>query len=194
MIIGLSGKKRVGKDTVADYLVNDHGFIKYSFADPIKEVSRILFNFTEEQLYGDDKEKIDPTWKIKPRDFFQKFGTDYMQYQFPKEFPESNSVVPEKCFWVKCFHSWYLKQREVDPDVKIVITDVRFIHEYDFLIKEDAMIIKIENNNIQNTDSHISENDLNSFDSSKFDYCIKNDSSLDSLHNKINEVIKYEQI
>ena len=194
MIIGLSGKKRVGKDTVADYLVSDHGFIKYSFADPIKEVSRILFNFTEEQLYGDDKEKIDPTWKIKPRDFFQKFGTDYMQYQFPKEFPESNSVVSEKCFWVKCFHSWYLKQRENNPDVKIVITDVRFIHEYNFLIKEDAMIIKIENNNIQNIDTHISENELNSFDPSKFDYCIKNDSSLDSLKNKINEIIKYEQI
>jgi len=194
MIIGLSGKKRVGKDTVADYLVSDHGFIKYSFADPIKEVSRILFNFTEEQLYGDDKDKIDPTWKIKPRDFFQKFGTDYMQYQFPKEFPESNSVVPEKCFWVKCFHSWYLKQRDKNPDVKIVITDVRFIHEYNFLIKEDAMIIKIENNNIQNIDTHISENELNSFDPSKFDYCIKNDSSLDSLKNKINDIIKYEQI
>ena len=59
MIIGLSGKKRVGKDTVADYLVSKYGFIKYSFADPIKAVAKILFGFSENQLYGNNKEEID---------------------------------------------------------------------------------------------------------------------------------------
>ena len=33
MIIGLCGKKRVGKDTVADYLVNKYGFVKYSIVN-----------------------------------------------------------------------------------------------------------------------------------------------------------------
>ena len=37
-IIGILGNKRVGKDTVADYLVKNYGFIKYNFADPIKEI------------------------------------------------------------------------------------------------------------------------------------------------------------
>ena len=37
MIIGIVGNKNVGKDTLADYLVKEKGFIKYAFADPLKE-------------------------------------------------------------------------------------------------------------------------------------------------------------
>ena len=37
MIIGLSGYAQVGKDTVANYLVENYGFVKVSFADPIRE-------------------------------------------------------------------------------------------------------------------------------------------------------------
>ena len=37
MIIGLSGYAQVGKDTVANYLVEKYGFVKVSFADPIRE-------------------------------------------------------------------------------------------------------------------------------------------------------------
>ena len=35
MIIGLSGYARSGKDTAADRLVNNHGFVRYSFAAPM---------------------------------------------------------------------------------------------------------------------------------------------------------------
>ena len=69
MIIGISGKKRSGKDTVADFLIQEYGFIKYGFADPIKQIAKIIFGFNEEQLYGDKKEEIDKIWKIKPRIF-----------------------------------------------------------------------------------------------------------------------------
>ena len=56
MIIGLSGKKRSGKDTVAEYLCAHYGFINYGFGDPIKEIARIMFQFTDEQLYGNQKD------------------------------------------------------------------------------------------------------------------------------------------
>ena len=35
--IGLAGWARSGKDTVADYLVKNHGFTRVSFADPMRE-------------------------------------------------------------------------------------------------------------------------------------------------------------
>ena len=50
MIIALTGKKGCGKDTIANYLVEKYGFINYGFADPIKEVGKILFGFPW-QLY-----------------------------------------------------------------------------------------------------------------------------------------------
>ena len=194
MIIGLSGKKRVGKDTVADYLVSKYGFVKYSFADPIKDVAKILFGFNYEQLYGRDKEEIDSRWNISPRDFFQKFGTDYMQYQFPNIFPDTKEVIPDKCFWVKRFHFWYQEQKKKDPNIKIVITDVRFNHEYNYLLDQDAMIIKITNSLLESNDNHISETELDTYDISKFDYHIKNDKTIGILHIVIDDIMDYERI
>ena len=62
MIIGISGKKRSGKDTISDYLIQEYKFIKYGFADPIKDIAKIIFGFTEEQLYGNEKDIIDLRW------------------------------------------------------------------------------------------------------------------------------------
>ena len=55
MIIGIYGKKRSGKDTIANFLCEKYGFIKYGFGDPIKDIAKIMFGFTEEQLYGSKK-------------------------------------------------------------------------------------------------------------------------------------------
>lgn len=38
MIIGITGKKRSGKDTTGEYLVDVRGFTKLSFAKPLKDV------------------------------------------------------------------------------------------------------------------------------------------------------------
>ena len=35
MIIGISGFQSSGKDTIADYLVKEHGFVKLSFASAL---------------------------------------------------------------------------------------------------------------------------------------------------------------
>ena len=41
--LAVSGKMRSGKDTLADRLVERYGFIRYAFADRLKEVARELF-------------------------------------------------------------------------------------------------------------------------------------------------------
>ena len=47
MLIGFSGKKGSGKSYFADYLVNNKLFIKLSFASPLKEITKILFNLSD---------------------------------------------------------------------------------------------------------------------------------------------------
>ena len=45
LIIGLSGKRGVGKTTAADILVKDVRFIKRSLATKLKEISSNIFPF-----------------------------------------------------------------------------------------------------------------------------------------------------
>lgn len=60
MIIGLSGPAGCGKDTAADFLVKNHGFVKVALADPLKRFCMEVFNFTEEQLWGPSEKRNEP--------------------------------------------------------------------------------------------------------------------------------------
>lgn len=51
-LVGISGQAGSGKDTVADYLVSEYGYVKVSLADPIKRFGREVFGFTDTQLWG----------------------------------------------------------------------------------------------------------------------------------------------
>lgn len=187
MIIGIAGKKRSGKDTISDYLIQEYDFIKYGFADPIKDIGKIIFGFTEEQLYGNKKDIIDLQWGIKPRDFFQKFGTDYGQFIFPEHFPEIFKGENKRGLWVQVFKNWYLNKLEIDPCIKVIINDVRFQHEFDLIKSLGGYIIKVERDKIVNiNDIHISENEL---DNIKFNCIIQNNSSIEDLYRKIKEII-----
>lgn len=57
MILGLCGLAGAGKDTVADFLVKDHGFVKVAFADPLKRICKEVFDFTDQQLWGPSSER-----------------------------------------------------------------------------------------------------------------------------------------
>lgn len=60
MILGISGFAGSGKDTVADFLVKNHGFVKVAFADKIKRIAKDLFDFTDEQLWGSSEHRNKP--------------------------------------------------------------------------------------------------------------------------------------
>lgn len=59
MRIGLLGRARHGKDTVGTFLRDKYGYKPLAFAKPLKDFARGLFNFTDEQLYGNDRDVID---------------------------------------------------------------------------------------------------------------------------------------
>lgn len=173
-LFALLAKKRSGKDTVADYLVENHGFIKLAIADPLKIACRAIFSFTEEQLYGNDKEKIDEYWNKSPREIFQFIGTDLLRNQFDKE------------LWIKAIKKKYYDIIKKNPNAKVVVSDVRFQNELDAVVEMGCTAIKIVRPNINFNDLHSSEKGID--DIKGFHIILKNDTSVENLYKKVDHI------
>lgn len=105
MIILVTGLKRSGKDTLADYLVDNRDFGKYSFADPIREICKVAFDWTDEDFTDrEKKEMVDPDYGISPRQAMQWIGTEAFQYLIGEKFPLFESKVG-RGIWTRKFLS-----------------------------------------------------------------------------------------
>lgn len=160
LLIGLSGPARVGKDSIADVLVVQHGFTRFSFSDALyKEVSK-AFDVTIEELQ-DAATKEDPTALLaisrssdptfiaamaaidedleaprSPRWILQRWGTDYRRKQ-------------QADYWIQQADQWLAKFQErerlslaqalIDNDTGyegspgVVNTSVRFENEREWI-------------------------------------------------------------
>jgi hypothetical protein len=124
-VIAICGLKRSGKDTIADYLCEEHGYEKIKIAAPLKDALKVMFGFSDEQIEGDSKDVIDIKWGITPRKVMQFFGTEVMQYQIQDLLPNVG-----RTFWIKSLMEQHISKF---PHKKYVIPDLRFKHEYTLL-------------------------------------------------------------
>jgi hypothetical protein len=169
IIIGISGVKYSGKDTFGDYIVENYGFHKLSFARPIKDSLAAIFHFTPDQIDGDLKEVVDEYWGHSPRELLQKFGDELCRQELPRICSHITQDI-----WVKSLERKMeiLKQQGVD---KIVITDVRYPNELEFIKNKNGKVITVTRpNNIDNNGfkNHSSEKFAGKMDT---EYHIVND-------------------
>lgn len=155
MLIGFSGKKGSGKSYFADYLVNNKLFIKLSFASPLKEITKILFNLSDEDVKDPiKKELINPKFNASPRELMQWLGTDIMREEFNKKFNYSGSI------WIDNVKDKV--KTLLDNNKDVVIDDVRFQNEVDMIHSLGGIVINLHNdldNTLNNsTSTHSSEN------------------------------------
>jgi|SRR5208282_5363087 len=163
MIIAFTGKKESGKDTSADYLVKTYGFLKYSFAEPMKKMAMLLFDWTWEQCNDKIlKEVVDPEFGFSPRQFLQWIGTDVFQYDINKKFPEFSRLIGRK-FWVNKFVHFYNRQKKSYSLTDFVISDLRFPHEIETLrtLETEVYAIRINRPVDYCEDVHESEQAMN---------------------------------
>jgi len=176
MIIGITGRKFNGKDTIADHLIVEYGFVGMSFADPLKDMCAIAFGFTEEQLYGNEKEVLDENWGTTPRKILQFVGTELFRNRMSEIIPNIGNE-----FWCKVMDIKLAK----DKGRLIVIPDVRFQNEAELIKKHGGIVIKVIRDMPNQTDAHESEQ----LTGIVKDHIVYNNGTKDELFKQINDII-----
>lgn len=189
-IIALCGFKGCGKDFVANYLHEAYNFEHLKISTKLKEASKILFDIDDDQIEGNKKEVIDERWNVTPRQMMQFMGTEMFQYKIQELIPGC-----DRNFWIKSFVNAVKAHKNKNKN--IVISDMRFLHEYNYLKNHlqthDLIVIRIDSSiiNIYDTeDTHVSEKEYKQI---PIDFQITNNMTRDiktSLNTIIN-VITY---
>lgn len=174
-LVGICGRRRSGKDTIAEILCRSYGYHNAKIADDLKQIVKLLFGFSESQVESDAKDVIDERWGIAPRKAMQWFGTETMQFRIPELIPDIG-----RTFWIKSF----INKNVVGNDKLVVVSDVRFLHEYEELKKHGVYMIRVDREltNVSECDGHISEIEYTQI---PVDVVIDNNGSLDDLRRNL---------
>jgi len=125
MIIGLTGYKRSGKDTVGSIIENEFNFKRYAFADKPKLLMLDLFDIPMSVWETDEKDTIIPKYGKSPREMIIDLGTHGARRAYEDVWSD------------------YL-MRKININYDSVITDVRFPNEAEAILEEGGYIIRVE--------------------------------------------------
>lgn len=140
MLIGVVGLIGSGKDTIADYLVNNHEFRRESFANTLKDAVSKVFGWDRTMLEGRTREarawreKVDPWWSEKlnmphltPRWVLQYWGTEVCRRGFHDN------------IWIAS-----LENKLRSSTDNIVISDCRFPNEISSIRSAGGIVIRVK--------------------------------------------------
>jgi hypothetical protein len=206
MIIGLIGLIGSGKNTVAEYLVDQYSFRQDSFARSLKDACSVIFDWDRDMLEGNTdesrktREQVDPWWAEKmnmpnfsPRLALQVIGTEALR----------NNFHPD--LWFLTLQNRIRK----NPNQHVVISDVRFPNEIKFLQDQNGILIKVnrgplpvwyETALMANKGNSLAKEVMNKTYSgahlsewawvgSKMDYELNNDETIESLRIQVREIV-----
>jgi hypothetical protein len=184
MIIGLVGFIGSGKGTVGDILVRHHGYHQFAFADALKDAVASIFLWPRGLLEGDSnasrafRERVDPWWshkfgyEVTPRLILQKMGTEACRHGIADN------------IWIAAL------EKRIQGYKDVVISDVRFPNEIDFIRSAGGVIIRVKRGEDptpeQLSTMHVSETAWNSYEP---DRIIHNDKDLNGLKMCVSDLL-----
>src|SRR5690606_31210564 len=152
-LIGISGKKESGKDTVARMLTDINKKYKRSpFAYSLKATASLLTGI-HISMWDDRefKENYCAVIDTTPRDYMQRLG-------------DAMRLFDEEVFIKACFNNMHESE-------SYIITDVRYKNEAEAIKKRGGYVIRVNRSGIA-VNNHVSETDLDDY--KRFDCIIEN--------------------
>lgn len=205
MIIGVLGFIGSGKGTVGEILNKEYNFTPISFAAHLKDVASVLFGWDRKLLEGDTKESRE--FRETPDNFWSKKIGEHFTPRLALQLLGTQSArnVFHEDFWIFALEN---KLKTIGENKNVVVTDVRFKNELDWLKSKNGktLVIKrgedpewyriaIEANNgskeaekymLEKSNIHESEWRWVGYPT---DYVIRNDGSLDILKYELEKTL-----
>lgn len=193
-LICISGWRRNGKDTIADYLVEKHGYKKLSLAEALKNDVCHVFNLNPICVFNDQakdlplahlpvEEKTDSISQTMLDTVKGEFKNGHLTPRALCILLGSLGRAVQNDFWVNKVLA------QLDPNVNYVIPDLRFQSELASLSKcttHKAVFTRVQR--FDTVDSvNASERDL---DAHTFDYMFSNRSGISDLHTAIEQFLE----
>lgn len=204
MIIGICGLIGAGKDTIADYLVNVHGFRRESFAGTLKDAVAAVFGWDRDLLEGRTthsrawREQVDPWWSerlglpnLTPRWVLQHWGTEVVRRAFHDD------------TWIAA-----LENRLRTAQDHVVISDCRFPNEIQAIRNAGGTVIRVVRGpepawyyvaQMANSGLSIFQDELQAagvhasetaWIGTAFDAVLENNESMDHLYAQVNDLVR----
>lgn len=148
-IIGIHGRARSGKDTLASFLVDHHGFHRIGLADPLRRFVGDITGLSEEQLMdGAVKEEPIPWLNDKsPRYLMQTLGTEW-----------GRALVSDGV-WLAVAHAKIEAARKAGF-AGVVIPDIRFDNEAEWVNEMGGEVVHLVRPGAVQVNAHASENGI----------------------------------
>jgi hypothetical protein len=183
-LIGLNGLKQSGKDTTGHILVEQHGFVRASYAALLYESVAALWGVPVEML---DKLKSDPRVTLTlswPTGLADEEGVPYMQDKtftlrehLQRYGTEAHRNIFGFDFWIE--QCWQF----LDPGTDYVFTDARFNNELAAIKAQGGSNIRVERPGLEaDGDTHASEAPP---DPALIDAVLTNDGTIEDLAGKV---------
>ena len=176
VLIGVAGKQLSGKDTIAEYLVDECGFERKGFSDFIKEMAMLLFDVSNQDLEVKDE---------RVRKILQDLG---------QKMREVDAEV-----WVNQLMATFDGAKMVrdtgmtQKPLRWVVADVRFPNEVEVLQSRGGKVWKVERLNGPEgiLMDHITETALDVYPG--FDAVIPNTGTIQDLHDRVHQVLSSDE-
>lgn len=176
-VVLLAGKKRAGKDTVAEHLVGKYGFTRFAFADAVRAMAEAIDPYVDGRARLSDVLEREGGWeqaKAHPevRRILQVVGT------------EAGRGIIGETVWVD------ILERGIRAlGGPAVVSDCRFPNEADWGQARGAMVVRIRRAVTDTVeDPHLSEALVDTIEA---DYAIHNDGTLDDLAEEVEEMVRW---
>lgn len=191
-IIALFGVAGSGKTTLSEYLQEKWGYIPVSFAAKLKEAAKLVFNFSDDDLYGASSKRETPyprftfTGRCLPCAVQCEQEAPLSPWKCPqcyKTYP--TAVTPRMALetlgteWGRalCLNVWIQSLFDsMDTTKRYVIADGRFFNENDYCWTRTCFRILLLRKLTESTNPHPSEAELREMakQPNRFEYHLDN--------------------